>query len=41
MVEAANMSRNILDNKYYVRMGELLQRKLLEQKNLGSIASLG
>lgn len=41
MMETANMSWNILDNEYYIRDGEILQRKLLEQKKLSNIESLG
>lgn len=32
MVEAANMSRNILDNKYYVRDGGIIAKKAVRTK---------
>lgn len=32
MVEDANMSRNILDNKYYVRDGRIIAKKAVRTK---------
>lgn len=32
MVEDANMSRNILDNKYYVRDGRIIAKKAVGTK---------
>lgn len=32
MMETSNMILSILDNEYYLRNGEILQRNLLEQK---------
>lgn len=41
MMETANMSLNILANEYYIRDGGNIAKKLLEQKKLGIIESLG